>query len=122
MIIEMLMMAAAPYVERPMVGDPVAKAIVGLRAVIEDDVHPDTKLISMKSKGCQTLVVAAARKWTIDWSRAEAVSLEDTFVYVMAPPVKFAIVGDASKPNQAAKLRALAVAMQGMAERCRTAS
>jgi hypothetical protein len=122
MMISLLLMTAAPVMERRMVGDPVAKAFAGLNAVIEDDIHSDTKLLSIKTMRCRTRVVAAARAWTIDWSKAEAVVLEDTFIYVLAPPVKFAIVGDASKPDQAAKLRALTVAMQGMAVRCRVAS
>lgn len=122
MIMSLLLMTATPVMERRVASDPIAKAFAGLRAVIEDDINPDTKIISMKTTGCQTHVVAKARQWTIDWSKAEAVALEDTFVYVVAPPVKFAIVGDASKPDQAAKLRALAVAMREMAERCRVAS
>jgi hypothetical protein len=121
MIISLLLLTSAPVLAPRITGDPVAVASRGLNAVIEDDIHPDTKLISMKTSKCKTLVVAAARQWTVDWSKAEAVALEDTFVYLLAPPVKFAIVGDASKADQAAKLRALARAMQTMAASCRPA-
>jgi hypothetical protein len=114
-------MTSTPVLAPRIIGDPVAAASRGLNAVIEDDVNPDTKLLSMKTTGCKTRVVAAAREWTIDWARAKAVTLEDTFVHVVAPPVKFAIVGDASKLDQAAKLRMLTRAMNVMAYYCKPA-
>jgi hypothetical protein len=119
MIVSLLIMTSTPVFDRRLLGDPIAQAVKGLNAVIEDDIHPDTKLISMKTKKCETRVVAAARQWTINWTKAETVALEDTFVYVVAPPVKFAIVGDASKPDQAAKLQMLTRAMRTMADLCR---
>jgi hypothetical protein len=101
--------------------DPIAQAATGLNAQIEDDIRPsgDTRLVSMTTKGCKTRVVGTKRKWTIDWGKAEMVALEDTFVFVEAPPVKFAIVGDASIPDQAAKLVALNAAMQNAVARCK---
>jgi hypothetical protein len=73
----------------------------------------------MKTKGCKTQIVGTTRKWTIDWRKVKIVALEDTFVFVAAPPVQLAIVGDASIPEQAAKLAALNAAMKQAAARCR---
>lgn len=49
---------------------------------------------------------------------AGGVSLQDSFVFVDAPPVRIAIVADASRPDQVARLRALSSAMQKIARRC----
>jgi hypothetical protein len=121
MMISLLLMTSAPVLAPRVTGDPVAAASRGLNAVIEDDINPDTKLLSMKTTRCKTRVVAVAREWTIDWARAKAIALEDSFVYVLAPPVKFAIVADMNKPDQAAKLRMLTRAMQVMAYYCKPA-
>ncbi len=101
--------------------DPIAQAAVGLNAQIEDDVRAsgDIRLVSFKTKGCKTRMIGTTRKWTIDWRKADMIALEDTFVFVSAPPVKLAIVGDASIPDQATKLVALNAAMQDAATRCR---
>ncbi len=101
--------------------DPIAAAAQGLNAQIEDDMRDggDLRLVSMTTKGCKTRMVSTARRWTINWRKARMVALEDTFVFVEAPPVKLAIVGNASIPAQAAKLAALNAAMQGAAARCR---
>jgi hypothetical protein len=111
----LMMLASAPA------NDPIAEAATGLNAQIEDDVRPggDIRLVSFKTKGCKTRMAGTTRKWTIDWSKAEMVALEDTFVFVAAPPIKLAIVGDASIPDQAAKLVALNAAMQDAAARCK---
>jgi hypothetical protein len=117
--------------------DPIASAASGLIAQIEDDVNPggDLQLVSMKSDGCKTVITgalatpssdpassdpasgpatgipAATRTWTIDWAVPGSVAPGDTFVFIDVAPVKIAIVGDASKPDQAAKLSALFGAM-----------
>jgi hypothetical protein len=111
----LMMLASMPA------NDPIAEAAVGLTAQIEDDVRPggDAMLVSLKTKGCKTRMVGTTRKWTIDWRKAEMVSLGDTFVFVSAPPEKFAIVGDASIPDQAEKLVALTTAMQDTVARCK---
>ena len=98
--------------------DPIARAIEVLVAEVEEDRQPDRRLEAMATNGCETLVTAAGRTWTIDWRRAQRVVLEDTFVFVDAPPVRLAIVGDAGSPEQAARLVALSEAMQGAAARC----
>lgn len=110
--------AAAP--ETTFVPDPIATALVGLIAVVEEDGAPDRPLVGMTTHGCETKVSAQESDWTIDWRKAEAVALEDTFVFVSAPPVKLAVVADASKPDQADKLRELNRAMQEVAKRCTT--
>ncbi len=108
--------------------DPIAAAASGLTAQIEDDVNPggDMQLVSMKSDGCKTVitgvlppasndpaanVTANTRTWTIDWAVPGSVAPGDTFIFIDVAPVKIAIVGDASKPDQAAKLSALFAAM-----------
>jgi hypothetical protein len=115
-----------------MADDPIAAAASGLIAQIEDDVNPggDLQLVSMKSDGCKTVITGAlaapssdpatgpatgipanTRTWTIDWAVPGSVAPGDTFVFIDVAPVKIAIVGDASKPDQAAKLSALFGAM-----------
>jgi hypothetical protein len=56
-------------------------------------------------------VPAQGRTWTIDWAVPGSLSPADTFIFIEVAPVKIAIVGDASKPDQAAKLSALFAAM-----------
>jgi hypothetical protein len=101
--------------------DPIAAAVQGLNAQIEDDVRrgTDLRLISMATKGCKTRILAPTRSWTINWRKAKMVALEDSFVFVEAPPERLAIVGDASIPDQAAKLSALHTAMREAVVRCR---
>jgi hypothetical protein len=113
MLIAFLMLAAtAP--------DPTALAAKGLKAVVEDDIGKggDRTLLSVRTKGCTTRVKAKGRSWSIDWTKAEGVAREDTFVFIAAPKVRIAIVGDASIPDQDAKLTALAQAMQAVLARC----
>jgi hypothetical protein len=115
MIAFIIMLATVPA------ADPIAVAATGLNAQIEDDIRPggDIRLVSFKTNGCKTRMVGSTRKWTIDWRKTEMVAFEDTFIFVSAPPIKLAIVGDASIPDQAAKLAALNAAMRGAATRCR---
>jgi hypothetical protein len=119
--------------------DPIAAAASGLVAQIEDDNNPggDLRLVSMKTNGCTTTITASGisgtgddvngevdamaenasddaasgRTWTIDWAVPGSLSPADTFIFIEVAPVKIAIVGDASKPDQAAKLSALFAAM-----------
>ena len=111
LILFLLAIAAEPQ-------DTMAATIVGLYAVVEEDDQPDRRLLALRTSGCTTRVTAEGRSWTVDWRKADAVALEDTFVFVSAPPVKLAIVGDASKPDQAAKLSALHLEMLAAARRC----
>jgi hypothetical protein len=101
----------------------------------------DLRLESMKTTGCTTIITASGisdpqdgisaevdgmakaaevpaaavpaqgRTWTIDWAVPGSLSPADTFIFIEVAPVKIAIVGDASKPDQAAKLSALFAAM-----------
>jgi hypothetical protein len=98
--------------------DPIAAALDGLTAVIEQDGRPDVRLLGMRTRGCQTQVRAPGKRWTINWRHPAAVSLQDSFVFVDAAPVRIAIVADASRPDQAARLRSLSSAMQATARRC----
>ncbi len=103
--------------------DFIAAAAIGLVAQIEDDNNPggDLQLVSMKSDGCKTVITgalitedsntAATRTWTVDWAVPGSVAPGDTFIFIDVAPVKIAIVGDASKPDQAAKLSAMFAAM-----------
>ncbi len=103
--------------------DPVAMAAAGLVAQIEDDNGgPDAMMTSITSQGCAVEITGKGRSWALDMTRVEALALEDTFVYIAATPQKLAIVGDASKTDQAAKLKALAAALSGIATRCRPKS
>lgn len=99
--------------------DPIAAAARGLAAEIEDDNGPDFAMESIAGRGCTVTIAGHGHRWTIDMTNARAVTLGDTFVYVAAPPVALAIVGDASKPDQAAKLKGLATALTDLAARCR---
>lgn len=100
--------------------DPVAVAAAGLIAEIEDDNGgPDAMMTAIRSQGCTVEITGKDRSWTLDLSKTEALALEDTFIYVVAPPHRLAIVGDVSKPDQAAKLKALVTALGEIATRCR---
>ena len=99
--------------------DPVAVAGAGLVAQIEDDNGPDAKMTSIRSRRCALAIAGEGKKWSVDMTKVEALSLADTFVYIATPPLKLAIVGDASKADQAAKLKALATALGEVAARCR---
>ena len=124
MIVALLLLVAqpaAPDAAGPVITDTIGLAADGLDAQIEDDVNPggDSLLVSMKTTGCKTELIGSTRQWTIDWRKTEMVAPGDTFVFVDAPPVKLAIVGDASKPDQAAKLSALYAAMSAIGARCK---
>ncbi len=114
-----------PVPDAPIVApaDPIAAAANGLIAQIEDDneAGDDSMLLSITTTDCQSVLVGTSRQWTIDWRKAEMVAPGDTFVFIDVPPVKLAIVGDASKPDQAAKLNALFTAMSDVGMRCRVA-
>ena len=97
---------------------PIATATRGLVAVVEEDGQADVRLRAVRTRGCRTEIVGASRRWTIDWRRPASVALEDTFVFIDAPPVRIAIVADAPRPDQARRLRALDAAMRGVAMRC----
>jgi hypothetical protein len=113
--------------EAPAADDPIAAAASGLIAQIEDDANPggDLRLTGMKTDGCTTIISAAGvadpatnapvsslrRDWAINWSVPGSLAPGDTFIFIDVAPVKIAIVGDASQPDQAAKLSALFGAM-----------
>jgi hypothetical protein len=122
MLIPLLLIAATPQAvaDGPVITDTIALAADGLNAQIEDDVNPgsDIRLVSMKTTGCKTELVGDTRRWTINWTKTEMVAPGDTFVFIDVPPVKLAIVGDASIPDQAAKLGALFRAMLAAEAKC----
>jgi hypothetical protein len=123
MLIPLLLLAAATPTTpaQEAAADPIADAATGLNAQIEDDVNPggDIRLVSMKTTGCKTELIGDTRRWTINWTKTEMVAPGDTFVFIDVPPVKLAIVGDASIPDQAAKLRALFGAMLAAEAKCK---
>ncbi len=104
----------------PDVADPIAVAFDGLSpVVVEDDLgRSELPLKAIVTKGCTTELIAETRRWTLRWPDIEQVGPGDTFVFVAGKGVKLAIVGDASKPDQAKKLGMLAAAMMAMRERC----
>jgi hypothetical protein len=115
-----LILFAPLLIAANLAGATIDAASKGLVAQIEDDVNKgrDHQLKAMRTKGCKTRLRATNRSWTVDWSKAEAVLLEDTFIFIKSPPVQIAIVGDASKPDQWAKLKALYGAMIAKVEAC----
>ncbi len=101
------------------VKDPISAAIKGLVAQIEDDQGPgDPRLVRAKTNECITQLVGKKRSWQIDWRTVTALGSGDTFIYVHAPDLKIAIVGQAWKPKQARKLAELLAAMQAVQEPC----
>lgn len=115
----MLTLFAALLLSLQPQSNPIGEAAAGLRAEIEDDNGPDAMMTAIASAGCTvTIGGVEGRRWTLDMTRTQAVALEDTFVYVAAGEAKLAIVGEASRPDQAAKLRALADALTALASRC----
>jgi hypothetical protein len=123
MLIPLLLLTATPQAvaDGPVITDIIGLAADGLNAQIEDDVNPggDIRLVSMKTTGCKTELIGDTRKWTIDWTKTEMVAPGDTFVFIDVPPVKLAIVGDTSIPDQAAKLGALFRAMLAAEAKCK---
>ena len=101
--------------------DPIGAAFARLSyAEIEDDLSSgDARIKAMVTKDCTTEMRAADKSWALNWRTVTEVGPGDTFVYVAGPGVQLAIVGDASKPDQAAALSALHMAMRAMRERCR---
>jgi hypothetical protein len=95
-------------------------AFKGVIAQIEDDVGkgPDRRLKTIHTTGCKSTLQAKGKRWTIDWTKAEAVALEDSFIFLKAPPVQLAIVVDMGKPTQSEKLRAMYRAMAAKAGEC----
>ena len=103
--------------------DPVAAAASGLSpAEIEDDNGPDMPFLGASSAGCTVVVRGRDKNYTLDMTRTEALSREDTFVFVKAGDVQVSIVGDASKPDQSEKLTALARAIAKVAQACTKAA
>lgn len=101
--------------------DPIGDALKRLTyAEIEDDLSssPDKTLDAIVTRDCVSEMRAGDRKWTLDWRKITTVGPGDTFVFVQGPGVQLAIVGDVSKPDQAAALSALHMAMQAMRRRC----
>lgn len=99
--------------------DPVAAAATGLSpAEIEDDNGPDMPFLGASSAGCTVTIKGRDKSYTLDMTRTEALSREDTFVFVKAGDQQLAIVGDASKPDQSEKLTALARAFATVAQGC----
>jgi hypothetical protein len=98
----------------------IDSAFKGLIAQIEDDVGngPDRRLKSIRTAGCKSILQAKGKSWTVDWAKAEAVALEDSFIFLKAPPVQLAIVGDMGKPAQREMLRVLYRAMATKASEC----
>lgn len=111
----MLALALALLVQ----GDPVAAAATGLTpAEIEDDKGPDMPFLGATSAGCTITLRGQDRTFALDMSKVEGLARENTFVFVQTDEHKLAIVADVSKPDQAAKLDALAQAMIAVANRC----
>ncbi len=102
------------------VASEIDRAFTGLVAVVEDDIGrgPELRLKKIQSKACKSKLVGKKQIWTVDWKKVDAVALEDTFIYLSAPSVKLAIVGDASQPDQLRKLQMLHRAMSEKALSC----
>jgi hypothetical protein len=116
-----LALIALPLFAASSAAPSVDAAFKGLVAQVEDDIGkgPDRLLKTIRTKGCTTRLIAKGKTWTVNWSKAEAVILEDTFIFISAPPrVKLAIVGDAGQPDQRAKLQTLHTAMMAKAKTC----
>ncbi|MGL5838530.1 MAG: hypothetical protein ACRCY3_08535 [Sphingorhabdus sp.] len=102
------------------IADPIAVAIKGLNPIeIEDDVgKADAPVKAIVTKGCKTAFKTGKGTIIVNWSRIEQLGPADTFVFVKAPGVQFALIGDASRPDQAKKLANVHAAMLAMAQRC----
>lgn len=101
--------------------DPIGDAFKRLTyAEVEDDLSssPDKALDAIVTRECVSEMRAGDRSWSLDWRKITTVGPGDTFVFVQGPGVQLAIVGDASKPDQAQALSALMMAMQAMRGRC----
>ena len=99
--------------------DAIGRAAQGLSpAVVEEDGQPDRRLLSLPTTDFVMQMVADGRSYRIDWRAVDQVALEDTFVYVAAGTLRIAIVGDASRPDQARRLHDLSAAMQDRARAC----
>jgi hypothetical protein len=115
-----LALTSLPLLAATPVAPSIDSAFKGLIAQVEDDVGkgPDRRLKSIRSTGCKSVLQAKGKRWVIDWTQAEAVALEGGFIFLKAPPVQLAIVGDGEKPAQREKLKALYRAMATKAGEC----
>ena len=114
-----LALALAVLAAQAAPADPIAAAAAGLSpAEIEDDNGPDMPLTAISSAGCMVTIIGRDAAFAVDMRQSAAVALEDTFVFVKAGTVQLAIVGDASRSDQAAKLKALATALVDLATKC----
>lgn len=99
--------------------DPVAAAATRLNpAEIEDDNGPDMPFLGASSSGCAVNIRGRDKTFALDMAKVTGLAREDTFVFIAAGTHKLAIVGDASQPDQDAKLTALAQALAAVAGRC----
>lgn len=101
--------------------DPIAAATDGLVAEIEDDNGGGSfMLVKSETSDCITRFIGATRIISFDWRKTNSVAPGDTFVFFSSGDVQFAVVGDASKIEQAQKLGSLLAASFAMIERCST--
>jgi hypothetical protein len=99
--------------------DPIAAATDGLIAEIEDDNGGGSfLLVKSETADCITRFIGATRIISFDWRKTNSVAPGDTFVFFSSVDVQFAVVGDASKIEQAQKLGSLLAASFAMIERC----
>ena len=117
-ILPLLLVAAAPHPQWTLDKQIDVLAAMLDPAEVEDDNGPDAEMRNVETKGCTTGIETKAREYSIDWTKPAQVVLGDTFVFIEAPPVKLAIVGDASRPRQAEVLKSLARAMNELAAKC----
>lgn len=114
--------------------DPIAAAVPGLVAAIEQDeldpehprqltpeeeANPEPRLESITTQGCTSRIVGVGgRSWTLDWRRIQVAAFANGFIYIRAPDLSLAIVGDASIPEQYARFVTLIDAMHVVHARC----
>lgn len=89
-------------------------------AQIEDDLGgEDADIEGAATNDCSTVIATTRKQYRIDWREQPQTVLGDTFIFVVSDDIKFAIVGDASRADQADALRSIANAMTFMTAKCR---
>lgn len=112
--------AETPVESKPVV-DPIDMAAQGLApAQIEDDAgQRDLDLVAVRTAGCVTVLHAEdGVEFRIDWSQPARGVFAEGFVFIKAPPVQLAIVGDVDEAEQLDKLTRLGQAMEAKAKQC----
>ena len=113
-----LLLLAAATASPANPADDLSAALKDLKAVVEDDVNPDSEFSGLKTEGCTTTFATADRSYAFDWGKVDMAGMSDGFLFVMQGDRHIAIVTDTENAAQMAKMMAADQAMLALAKQC----